>query len=133
MHFIVRRHMNTEEIAKCNAVNRTASLVTSKGVERHTEFNDEFVSETPLPIRPDHEVTAELQGRRFGSLVVVGLADGHKSKLVCRCDCGRYCLRKTSKMRKRNSDSHCQCGECNFTEHLRDKDEYRRTGRWSVR
>lgn len=129
--------MSMEDVAKRRPVNETAANVLKKGVHYDNRANAEFVSEVPLPLRDEvNDIRlAEEHGRKVGSvygrLTVIGLSRDERKKYVCRCLCGRYCLRHTKSL----GSSKCiqMCGECRQVEHLRDLDYFQRNGKWPDR
>ncbi|HCI6749388.1 TPA: hypothetical protein NPP60_005058 [Klebsiella variicola subsp. variicola] len=86
--------------SKRNAVNRTAARVVGKGVHWTPDKKILTVeSDNPLPLRnledlePQARAHAQAMiGLRCGRLTVIGLSTT-KKRYVCRCYCGRYCLR----------------------------------------
>lgn len=65
-----------------------------------------------------------LTGQRFQKVVVLGVrakrrhGDEHIT-WVCRCDCGRYCNYKASKLRERQAAGLCMCSECEYLESVK--------------
>ncbi len=108
-------------------VNKTAALTMQKG-EHHEIIigcgNDEWEN-------PPRFFMSEIAGLRNGRIVVVGcLYENKQSKLVCRCDCGRYVYR-TSKAMKREKKDPDVCSQCYGLALIKRDDHYRRTGKWT--
>lgn len=104
------------ETTSRQAANRTASLVVSTGVswdgpKTHEDSQD---SDLPLPVMiPEPWVfrsgLPDLTGKRRGRLVVVGFSATVPKRWVCRCDCGKFTLRKTRSISIEEFDA---CYEC---------------------
>ena len=86
-----------------------------------------------------------MKGKRVGRLVIIGLYLDHRSKLpyggkaghnqrkpwVCRCACGRYCIRRTETLRKslRKPQQYDCCQYCKKMDAIRRKNDWQREGR----
>ena len=111
-----------KDLATRKAVDKTAALVTSPGVE---------IAEPEYP-RPHHETpppsdsAGPLKGKAYGHFTVVGYMKTHptnKSKiLLVRCVCGRYEERSKRNLRvaeQRKTNPKCQ--RCNWHVELKRK------------
>ena len=112
------------------AINKTASIVTSKGVDFKPRKKVLVVeSDNPLPISGEDK---ELTGKRRGRLTVIGKAVGYGAgsnrRLVCRCDCGKYVIRKPKSIRNENNNQD-RCEHCRHLAYLKRKEHFRRTGK----
>lgn len=123
-----------EKIAASIPQNATAAKVTAKGVHWEPEYNmaKHWHSDTLPPMRkipPDTAKScADLPGKRFGRLTVIGLSDRttkNGALWVVRCACGDYEHRKATAVRNPdNSDDMCR--KCYTLELV--KKRYKRLG-----
>ena len=115
------------ETTKRRPADKTASLVTSKGVgyvSPKIVLSDE--SEVPYQLKRVPLNTIDLTGVRCGRLVVCGIASGFKGRWSCRCDCGVYVLRSARACTNQaNAD---RCEQCRHVAYLRRKEEWMRLG-----
>ena len=112
-------------------VNSTAARVIGKGVDYEYSLPEhEVVSDMPLPVKTLHQTIGlkiNHTGASFGWLTVIGLSATAKARWVCRCVCGRYCLRKARSIG--NPDNiYDRCQHCTHLAVLKKNAEYRRTG-----
>jgi len=75
--------------------------------------------DTPPPMKPYNPAVGEnLTGRRFQSVVVLGLSTLPNSKgqasWACRCDCGKYARFSTKSLEVCVRSGIAACGECNY-------------------
>lgn len=115
-------------------VDRVAARVIKNGVawitSKHIQTND---SKNPIlydPVSPFSEVQ---EGKKIGSLVVLGRARGAKSSkkgasYVCRCLCGYYVTRRSKAIRNPLNDKDC-CELCRQKAFLANKRHYKVFGR----
>lgn len=118
--------MAIDDIVTKAPVNKTAALVVGKGV--HYEPNKKVTtadSGTPLPI--DKRKKCDCVGLRRGRLTVVGYSTVN-GRLVVRCDCGTYTLRKAKAM-KNEANEQDRCEHCRHLAFLKRAEHYRRTGK----
>lgn len=124
--------IRAEEIAKKVSINKTAALVTGKGVrfESRKKFNSSH-SESPLRTVPANKRETNYTGKRFGYFVVIGKywkkKAGGKPTWVVKCSCGHYETR-TSRSINNTANKKDRCHHCRETGYLRRKDEFDRTG-----
>jgi hypothetical protein len=122
-----------QEVAKRNPINATASYVVAAGTE-YTYTPKMLVeeSDTPFPMRATLPMCPEfrnLTGVRCGRLVVIGLkaeSQNGKAGWVCRCDCGRYVIRRSKVLTNPKNNDRCQ--RCRHYDRQRDKEEWLRLG-----
>lgn len=132
---------STEDISRRIPVNATASMVTSSPgrLFRH-EFDidsqNEQVFDAPPPMReypPTSMQCDDIRGRKFDRLTAVGLSLDSNG-WVCRCDCGKFCIRKGKSLKKMNSkrsaDGAGRCVSCYMLVRLKKRDFFNRHGRW---
>lgn len=120
-----------------NPINKTAALVTAKSKNNYRlESSNKYDSDLPLPYyesffayiadEPDHEGNPlsmksikkiyeqrkhmNLTHYRRGRLVVLGVSKDYRGRWVCRCDCGRFTVRRGRVFFKDHFDA---CSECN--------------------
>lgn len=109
-------------------VNSVAAKVVSTGVHHEHQRAPGVVCES-LPIEtkpcPDKE---DFTGRRFGTQTVIGYAKNHKGRLVVKCVCGNYSLRKPSIMDSEHSDRD-SCEDCYRLRVMKKREVMRRTGK----
>lgn len=115
----------SEDIANARPIDRAAALVVGRGEHwTHVGNPDSVVSDTPLPIRdlPWNAVGMGnvRPGVRRGMLVVVGFSASVSGRWVCRCDCGRYVLRKTRALRTDRIDVYDGCDSCSKVKFMRE-------------
>lgn len=116
-----------DAILASTPLNATAGRVTSGGIHYEQASPVTEVSwDAPPPMKAvtkylERPGFIDLTGHQFGRLRVVGMsADDSKDKgalWVCRCVCGRYVGRRTSRLKK--VDSEAMCNVCNNTAQLR--------------
>lgn len=117
-------------------INKTAALVTSRSKDNYRfDSGDKFDSDLPLPYyKSFYDYCAdELDGQgnrlseksvkkifknrkhnditnlRRSRLVALGVSKKIRGRFVCRCDCGRYTIRRVRCFFRDNFDA---CGEC---------------------
>jgi hypothetical protein len=122
--------MKPDRIVTSKPLNKTAALVTGKGV--HWEPRKKIVNEwdvssdVPLPTRDfpkTSDPVSNLTGLRVGRLEVKGLSANHtQSKTgaawVVRCTCGQYEIRRT-KFLKTGDPERAMCIRCNYIAELK--------------
>ena len=112
---------------RAEPVGKRAAIVAAEASHaQEYNRNGEFVSQVPLPVRMCRR-TVMWRGRRYGRLTVMGVSTTHTRKVVCRCDCGRYCLRQRKKLKKQIATA--KCGECQSMQLTKNKDYWLRTGK----
>jgi len=114
--------------------NRTAALVTSRGV--HYEYaptDDSVLSSTPIATRHFHGKGKNFTGVKIGRLVIIGFygihslvkrSRGAESRLwVARCACGMYIKVKEKTISKHveRPDSDICCHRCHHIKDLRKR------------
>ncbi len=114
----------TREIVRRNPVDTTAARVTGTGVhyEGFSKYESPGLQESDLPL-PHSQFRIpqdfEFRGKRFGRLTVIAPAeipgDNKPRRYMCRCQCGRYCYRRSKALRK----SLVECLQCHRCNHLR--------------
>lgn len=113
-------------------VDKKAAMVVSKGFQYKPKKNvRDLDSDYPIPVRalPDNNPNfQDLTGFRFGRLRVIGLAKDYKQKWVCRCDCGKYTLRK-SKAVKNPENYGDRCDLCQHHAFLIKTRRWKETGK----
>jgi hypothetical protein len=108
-----------DRLAASAPQNATAARVTSKGVhyEPDVQYGTHWHADTPPRTRPIPAISqytcADLIGRKFGRLTVIGLAADYNPKKsarwVVRCACGDYETRKATAIRNpNNGEDRCQ-------------------------
>jgi hypothetical protein len=125
--------VGSEDIVKRKPVDKTAALVTGKGVHYEREVKSEYsISDLPIPTRlvernndgnPEFE---DLTGRRAGRMVCIGLARDYNGRWVVKCDCGRYTTRSTKSIKKAAPDNMCE--HCQRIVNVKRYQEYKRLG-----
>ena len=122
-------------------INRVAAQVTGKGVhwdpKKKREAGD---SDMPLPLMPMEKLDyqqrkqlAALSGKKFGRMIVIGVAaeQGSKTKpmrFVVRCACGTYTYRRSKSIRNAENSVDC-CDHCRHLLYLKRWEIKRRTGK----
>ena len=76
----------------------------------------------PLPMKSIKKIYEQrkhmdLAHYRRGRLVVLGMSKEHRSRWVCRCDCGRFTIRRGRCFSKDKFDA---CGECNALRRIQE-------------
>uniref|UniRef100_A0A6M3XM73 Uncharacterized protein n=1 Tax=viral metagenome TaxID=1070528 RepID=A0A6M3XM73_9ZZZZ len=122
-----------KQIASRSPVNKTASMVTQKGIHFEPKSKRNWVHEhwdvrpQTIPV-PRH--IKDRTGQKHGTIEVVGLLDLQKNrkgnKWLVRCLCGSYESRRALTLNKKSDDDCCQY--CKDKRHLRRNEEYRRLG-----
>jgi hypothetical protein len=120
-----------ERIATSIPLNKTAGLVTSKGVhwtpDRKPANALIRASADLLPVNNSPKISAtaifrELVGNTFGRWKVIGYAatqaPNKKSRWVVKCSCGRYEHRHAKTIR-RAPQTGDKCGECQHLDYVR--------------
>lgn len=120
---------------------RTAGVVTARGTHYEPDLsgNGRRLCENQPPVRslstlgvPERALVADLPGRRFGRLVVIGLSSEPRSfggaRWVVRCTCGRFEFRRAKVIR--TADPTDCCKECDHLRHI--KAQYEKLGSRSV-
>ena len=109
-------------------VNETAARVVAKGVNWEPQKKIQVVEQdTPLPIKNPPPNIENVTGVRFGRFVVIGYSKNAGGKWVCRCDCGRYALRRTRAV-KNADNSQDRCELCRHLAYVKRADAWLRTG-----
>lgn len=100
-------------------VDRTAGNVVSTGIhfdcEGHRDPRDrrEPYPTRPIPQSPTAAATALIVGRRYGRMLVIGLAKDVTDRWVVRCACGIYSLRRFASITNPANNNDC-CGACQY-------------------
>ncbi len=118
------------EIAAVPAVNKTAGLVTSKGVHYESSKRlQQEVFEVPPTMIKTPRGAEPAEGDRSGKMAIVGYVA--RNQALARCVCGLYEIRNAISWRRsrRRGVVDAGCQHCRHLDYLREKDEYRRTGR----
>lgn len=115
----------SEDIANARPIDRAAGLVVGRGEHwTHVGNLDSVVSDTPLPTKKLPRGAGNMggvrPGLRRGALVVVGFSANVSGRWVCRCDCGRYILRKTRALRADRVDIYDGCDSCSKVKFMRE-------------
>lgn len=117
---------NLNKVASSEPINKTAMLVTLKGVEYvtpKTVKKHKVFSENPLPTRPVCKHGIDLTGKKFGRLEVVGLyvkrkiyGNGKRKQgiWVVRCCCGNYETRTARGLRGHGEQQNLMCIKCQY-------------------
>lgn len=117
-----------KSVLSLQPVNSVAARVVSNGVHHEHQRAPGVVCES-MPIEtltiPGKE---DFTGRRFGTFTVVGYAMNHKGKLVVRCVCGNYSVRKPSIMESEHSERD-SCEDCYRLRVMKKREVMRRTGK----
>lgn len=115
-------------------VDKTAALVVGRGESYEFKMPpNSSDSEQPLPVKApqwqhwNDKHFVDFTGRKFGWLTVLGLSATKAKRWVCRCNCGRYCLRLTATIRAEVPDA--SCDQCNQLLQAKRYELIRRTGR----
>jgi hypothetical protein len=82
----------------------------------------------PIETEPCKAGKEDFAGRRFGTQTVIGYAKDHKGKLVVRCVCGNYSIRKPAIMASEHSERDC-CEDCYRLRIMKKREVMRRTGK----
>jgi hypothetical protein len=106
------------EIAKGVAVDKQTALAM-KGGEVYTPPQEAqqptYYAPPPLRPVPSDPNFQDLTGRRFGRLLVLGLAaigfDGKKTRWSCRCTCGKYSTHRGPALSGGHED---RCHDCDI-------------------
>jgi hypothetical protein len=117
-----------KDVYTLSPINKTAAIVTSKGFSYTSSKKpgNPWDSKNPIPI--DSTKKSDLLGLRAGRLLVLGYAENGNGRLVVRCDCGVYTMRK-EKALKNPKNKKDRCEECRHLAYLKRDDIRRRTGR----
>ena len=103
-------------------------MVTGRGVEYKSKkrvLSDE--QDHPYPLKRVPKDCKDITGMRRGRLVCLGLSAEVNGRWACRCDCGKYVLRKYRAItNEKNSRERCE--QCRHLAHLQRTDEFRRLG-----
>lgn len=123
--------MKLESIASKVPINKTASIVTSRGYYytpkiKPSGTGKSIDSDVMIKTRAVQKGQLDLTGERYVRLTVVGLSEEVNGKWVCRCDCGKYTLRTAKSIKKKTKESGC-CDECHHLAALRRKEAFLRT------
>lgn len=113
-----------EDIALKIPVDRTAAIVTGKGIH-YTPIiqKDSVISKVPIPTRQIPESTlntsafTDLTGRQIGSFKVIGLSKYQKKRWVVKCVCGNYTARRSKSLL--NESTRHMCDECNHLQRIK--------------
>lgn len=100
----------------------TAARVTARSGDHYdpeVNFANHLHSDTPIPTKPIPKNSlyscADLIGKQFGRMTVIGLAAEQnpkkKARWVVRCACGAYEIRKAPAIRNPLNTSDC-CQKC---------------------
>lgn len=114
-------------------VNRTAARVIRRGANFDPNKKIQTVHRVAppslgnLPLHPNKDFQ-DLTGARRGRLIVVGLLKDSFSRWACRCDCGRYTIRKAKAIKNPNNTQD-RCEECRHLAFIQREEVWRRTGR----
>lgn len=123
-----KRAVRLIDVTAKRPVNGTAAAVVSPGVRYDCPKRVQTAeSEVPFPVRTVPRYAANLTGTRRGSLVVAGLCVSGKGLWSCRCDCGKYVLRRAKALTNERNDDRCE--ECRHLAYLRRTQEFRLTGK----
>ena len=121
--------IGVDKILTSFPINETAARVTSKGV--HWEPQKKIQTQeadAPFPMKKPPLNIKDVTGHRFGRFSVLGYSADGNSKWVCRCDCGRYALRKTrAVLNKENGQDRCEL--CRHLSYLKRNEVWKRTGK----
>ncbi|ECN9265168.1 hypothetical protein ACLMYS_003823 [Salmonella enterica] len=116
-------------------INKDAAR-SMKGGEHwdYTPHAQEAESDNPFATMPEawigganYYTLQNLTGIRRGRLVAYGYVPGMK-KWACRCDCGRYVLRRTKAMANDKNLADC-CARCRELLFLKREEVWRRDGK----
>lgn len=120
----------TPDIVAAKPIDRTAGLVVSGGVhfDSSKRLNQEIWTDGPPPV-VDPPQDEDLRGTSRGRMVIFGYLS--RQKLLGRCSCGNYEMRDAKKWRKglRDGKDDLGCQYCVETNHQKNKDHFRRTGK----
>lgn len=113
--------VDISKIITSSPIDRTTARAMSGGESYETPesaFADYVHSDTPLPIAPVPSNAANIVGRRFGTMIVVGYAatqnPNKNATWVVRCNCGAFEHRKA---RATNNPHDC-CRVCTHRKQL---------------
>jgi len=123
--------MDIDKVITSIPVDRTASIVTSKGF--NFQSNKKILNaDQSMPIEiqsiPRH-VVEDLTGVKRGRLTVVGYSRNNKGRWVVRCDCGIYTLRRHKSIKNEQNDVD-RCEACRETLYFRRRQFRLETGRY---
>ena len=121
-----------EEIAKKIPINKTAALVTAKGVHfKPGNKINSIYSEMPLRTIPVLRGEENHTGKKFGFFTVAGKyfekQAGNRPMWVVRCSCGNYETRRSRSINN-PANKNDSCHSCRELMHLKRQDEFHRTG-----
>jgi len=121
--------MSVEKIITSKPINKTAKLVTSKGIEYkpNKKITQKHWEVCPQSKSKPKEIK-NISGLKFGSFTVVDYFDSNPQRWICRCVCGDYEIRKAKAIinTENNIDS---CDNCRHLRFLQRNDKYRKYGR----
>ncbi len=108
----------TDRIATSRPINKTAALVTGKGV--HWEPRKELIKpwdawrDTPLPIAPMPKLSPFQVGFKVCRLTVIGYGGktNKSGRWVVRCTCGMYGHQRAKFLMSWNAKSRAMCPRC---------------------
>lgn len=132
-----------ENIASKTPINKTAALVTNKGVHFRPKINkngSRLIWEIQPPIKPVPDNANNLVGLRKGRLTVIGILDKKLLSInrkcshswwVVRCDCGNYSIRRSKSLLKKHNESipygpHLMCHVCDKKEELKERGSFQK-------
>lgn len=118
-----------DRIVTRKPIDKTARLVTGDGIHYNPQIRESTTleSDLPLPTRiSNHNLLIDLTGTKAGWLTVIGLyvkrsrSGKGKALWVCRCNCGKYVLRKAKSIKNKNKSKPDMCLECAKVERLKE-------------
>ena len=119
-----------DDIIRSIPVNKTAALVTSKGVSFDVKdrINIKRWDACPRLEMFKGPTNHDLTGTKYGRLTVIGYY-GHSnscksSQWVVRCDCGAYEIRNAKRIRKSDKGKIYTCMECQNIATMKRRHEF---------
>lgn len=115
---------NWDAVIASAPLDRQASIIRDGRGEALDVVIENSFKECP-PLRPYSDVPAnDLRGKRFGSLVAIGLSErtgtnGKGAGWVFQCDCGHYTRMSKKGVERQVAIDRARCGECDYIEGVR--------------
>ena len=112
-------------------INKNAAMAISGGYSFNPNRRvTQVESDNPLKTTGTISAHWDLTGMRAGRLTVVGkqpkIGKRGGGKWVCRCDCGRYVVRKAKSIKENIGGM--RCDECDYLRGMKSKAHFLKTG-----
>jgi hypothetical protein len=116
-------------------IDATAARVMQPGThyEKQGAWSEELFDAPPaMRHRMPNDPQALRKGHVFGWLTVIGIAvrGASAARYVCRCRCGKYCLRSAKALKPVKDNTQFACSRCCHARQLRRRQTFKETGVW---